>query len=149
VVSGPGQNGKTFDPYAAAVTGSRVVVAGSQEDGQNPQQTMAFTAGSGPAALTPTVKVGSSENQFYAAASLGNTAWAAGWSADSQPNVQNHSTLIEKLTAGHWTVLPTPDPGVNNGLGGISAAPSGDLWAVGSYKTDTSSNRTLIEQYVP
>jgi hypothetical protein len=148
VVSGPARGGKTFDPYAAAVTGSQVVVAGSQENGQSPQSTMAFTAGSGPAALIPTVKVGSSENQFYAAASLGNTAWAAGWSADSQPNVQNHSTLIEKLSAGHWTVLPTPNPGVNNGLGGVSVAPNGDLWAVGSYKTGTSSNRTLIEQYI-
>jgi hypothetical protein len=149
VVSGPAQGGKTFDPYAAAVTGSQVVVAGSQENGQSPQRTMAFTAGGGPAAVSPTINVSPTENQFYAAASLGNTAWAAGWSADNQPNVQNHSTLIEKLSAGHWTVLPTPNPGVNNGLGGISAAPNGELWAVGSYKTSTSTNRTLIEHYVP
>jgi len=45
--------------------------------------------------------------------------------------------------------MPTPDPGVNNGLGGITAAPDGELWAVGSYVTATSANRTLIEHYVP
>jgi hypothetical protein len=81
--------------------------------------------------------------------SLGANAWAAGWSADSQPNVQNHKVLIEMLSGGKWTVMPTPDLGVNNGLGGITAAPDGELWAVGSYVTATSANRTLIEHYVP
>lgn len=149
VVRGPAQS-ETFDPYAAAVAGGQAIVAGSQENDQAPQRTLAFTAAlSGSGTVSPTPNVGSSENQFYAVTSLGPDAWAAGWSADSQPNVQNHAALVEMLSGGKWTVMPTPDPGVNNGLGGITAAPDGELWAVGSYVTATSANRTLIEHYVP
>jgi uncharacterized membrane protein len=145
----------TFDPYAATVSGGQVVAAGGRENDRQPQRTLAITAdattGRG-AQVSPSPDVGASENQFYGVTSSGGNVFAAGWTADSQPNVQSHSTLVEMLSHGQWTVMPTPNPGGSggtNGLGGISAAPDGQVWAVGSYTTATSSNQTLIERYVP
>ena len=48
--------------------------------------------------------------------------------------------------------MPTPNPagsGGTAGLGGISEAPSREVWTVGVYKTSSSANQSLIERYVP
>jgi hypothetical protein len=152
VAPGPAQHGYTFDPYAATVSGSQLVAVGTKEDGKDPQSSLAFTVTGSHAATSVTPQVGSFENDFYGLTSAGKTTWAAGRSADSDPNVQNHVTLVEQLVHGRWTVMPTPNPGGtggDNGFGGISAAPGGPVWAVGTYKTSSSANQTLIERYVP
>lgn len=145
-------SGETLDPYAATVNGSSVVVAGDREDDVTPQRTLAVTVSGAGADIAATPDIGSFENDFYGVTSAGGTVWAAGRSTDDQPNVQNHVTLVERLAAGHWTVLPSPNPGGaggDNGFGGISATPDGPVWAVGAVKTSTSANQTLIERFVP
>jgi hypothetical protein len=92
------------------------------------------------------------ENDFYGVTSAGEVTYAAGRSTEGGPNAQKHATLVEQYVSGHWTVMPTPNPGGaggENGFGGISATPGGPVWAVGSFKTSSSSNQTLIERYVP
>lgn len=144
--------GETLDPYAVTVTGSSVVVAGDREDDVTPQRTLAVTVSGAGARIADTPDVGSFENDFYGVTSAGATVWAAGRSTDDQPNVQNHVTLVERFVAGHWTVVPSPNPGGaggDNGFGGISATPEGPVWAVGAFKTSASANQTLIERFVP
>jgi hypothetical protein len=53
-----------------------------------PQSSLAFTVAGGHAATSVTPQVGSFENDFYGLTSAGKTTWAAGRSADSDPNVR-------------------------------------------------------------
>ncbi|HJP77457.1 MAG TPA: alkaline phosphatase family protein [Pseudonocardiaceae bacterium] len=148
----PASGTETYDPYAATAMGDRVLVAGDRENDKSPQRTLAITVTGRTATAAEPPTVGTSENDFYGVTSLGGMAWAAGRSTDSDPNVQNHVTLIESLVNGRWTVQPTPNPGGaggDNGFGGIAAAPNATVWAVGAYRTASSSNETLIERYVP
>jgi hypothetical protein len=143
---------ETYDPYAATVLGDRVLVAGDRENDNSPQRSLAITVAGRTATAAEPPTVGTSENDFYGVTSLGGVTWAAGRSTDSDPNVQNHASLIESFVNGQWTVQPTPNPGGaggDNGFGGIAAAPNGTVWAVGAYHTANSSNETLIERYVP
>jgi hypothetical protein len=145
-------SGESLDPYAATVNGSNVVVAGDREDDITPQRTLAVSVTGGAASIATTPDVGSFENDFYGVTSADGVVWAAGRSTDDQPNVQNHVTMIQRFTNGHWTVVPTPNPGGaggDNGFGGIAATPGGPVWAVGAFKTSSSANQTLIERYVP
>jgi hypothetical protein len=142
----PISSSMTFDPYAAATLGRRLLAAGDQENDSQPQSTLSFTGHR----LIASDNVGAGENDFYALAASHDGAWAAGRTTD--PATDLTSTLIETLKEGRWSVVPTPNPGGRGGsagFGGVSIAPGGDSWAVGVYKTSSSSNRALIERYVP
>jgi hypothetical protein len=54
VVRVPAQGGRTFAPYAAAVSGPRLVGVGTSEDDRRPRSSLAFTVADGHAATTAT-----------------------------------------------------------------------------------------------
>lgn len=75
-------------------------------------------------------------------------SWAAGWScpmiAGSCP-VGADKTLIFRRDGATWDPVPSPDPGANNDLEGISARTGTDAWAVGSFaKTGFAPYSTLV-----
>lgn len=96
--------------------------------------------------MLPSANVGTGENDFYGVASGFGETWAAGRVTAPVTDVQ--TTLIETLHNGRWSVVPSPTPGANGGFGGVAIDPSGQSWAVGSYTTNDSSNRALIERWV-
>ena len=48
-----------------------------------------------------------------------------------------------------WSVVPSPNPGTSNSLGGVAAISSTDAWAVGYWLTGPHMliSRTLIEHW--
>src|SRR5438105_4803564 len=70
--------------------------------------------------------------------------WAVGYYTDSSTG--DAQTLIEHRHGTTWTVIPSPNPGVNNILTSVMAITSTDVWAVGySYTTDPGvDGQTLI-----
>jgi Phosphoesterase family len=150
IASVPGSRSRSFDPYAAAALGRRLLATGDQEDDVTPQTTLSFTAGRDAAGVIPSANAGSGENDFYGVDAADGLAWAAGRSND--PSTDLTSTLIERLGPGGFSPVPSPNPGGDGGsagLGGVAIAPGGESWAVGAFTTATSANRTLIERYVP
>jgi hypothetical protein len=62
--------------------------------------------------------------------------WAVGTAGDR--------TLTLHWNGVQWTVVPSPNVGVGfNGLVGVSGVSSGDVWAVGGFKSDSDHYRTL------
>ena len=150
VAKGPFDPAQTYDPYAAAALGHRLLAAGDQETDARPQTTLSFTTGRRGSDLIPSANLGAGENDFYAVDAAGGQAFAAGRVTD--PLTDLTGTLVETLNGGRWTVMPTPNPGGDGGsggFGGVSIASDGSAWAVGVFTTATSSNQTLIERYVP
>ncbi|MGH9061666.1 MAG: hypothetical protein ACRDZY_19465, partial [Acidimicrobiales bacterium] len=146
---------QTVDPYAATTVGDTLIGAGDRETDQGPQTPFGFAVDGRRAVARPGVTVATGANDFYgvttAGGPAGGTAWAAGRSTDLVSDAQ--TTLVETLGRdGRWRVVPTTNPGGahgSNGFGGITATPTGTLWAAGSWTDGTVSNRTLIERYVP
>jgi hypothetical protein len=62
-------------------------------------------------------------------------AWAVG-SASTSGSTFTQS-LIEHWSGGHWSVVPSPDPGVSNTLTAIGGTGPKDLWAVGWFEDTT------------
>jgi hypothetical protein len=83
--------------------------------------------------------------QLYAVDALSATdAWAVGQYSD-RPSL----TLIEHWDGTSWTVVRSPRPhhrGAGEGLSGVLALASDDVWAVGSQALQTSDG-TLIEHW--
>jgi hypothetical protein len=68
--------------------------------------------------------------------------WAAGWSRDA---TGTFSTLVERFDGTAWSVVPTPNPGVNgNLLYGIFARSGDDVWAVGQRVGASGPDQALI-----
>jgi Phosphoesterase family len=150
VAQAPTSSSRTYDPYAAATLGRRLLAAGDQEDDTKPQTTLSFLTGRRGSRLVSSGNVGAGENDFYAVAAANGAAWAAGRTTD--PATDLTSTLIETLKNGAWSIVPTPNPGGpggSAGFGGVATAPGGESWAVGVFTTSSSSNQTLIERYMP
>jgi hypothetical protein len=141
VADSPTSSSESYDPYAA-VGGTWAV--GDRESDQSPQRTLGLNLATGQAATTP--DVGAGENDLYAATAKGGAVWAAGRVTD---RANDHtSTLVERLHAGSWAVVPTPNPGGNSvasGFGGVTATSPAAAWAVGSTNDGVTRNRTLIE----
>jgi hypothetical protein len=62
--------------------------------------------------------------------------WAVGSSGNSGDGTSN---LIEHWNGTRWSVVPSPDPGIDDSLRSVSAVSATDAWAVGGYATDTGS----------
>jgi hypothetical protein len=136
----------SYDPYAVTAFDQQLLVAGDQETDAAPQTTLSF----GSAGLIPSANVGAGENDFYGVDASAGNAWAVGRTTDRSTDLT--SPLAETLRNGSWSVVPTPAPGGSGGtggFGGVAVLPSGQAWAVGAYTTLGSSNRALIERYVP
>ena len=65
----------------------------------------------------------------------------------------NEHPLIEHWNGAHWNLIPSPQVGQNQNLGpaavlvSVTAVSAKDLWAVGNYSPDGSSNVALIEHW--
>ena len=81
-------------------------------------------------------------NLLSVAAVSSTNVWAAGYMLDGQ----DASTVVEHWDGGAWTVVDSPNPTPHeNFLQGITALPTGELWAVG-YSAETRSHfNTLVE----
>jgi hypothetical protein len=76
-------------------------------------------------------------------------AWAAGYYAPSDG--ANDRTLIEHWNGGSWRIVPSPnarEPQVSSVLAGISVAPDGTAWAVGSFYTNPPTGGTTIRSLI-
>ncbi len=81
----------------------------------------------------------------------GSSAWAAGDSCMSGcggPN-ENDRTLILCWNGTAWTRAPSPSPGTDAELWGVTAAAGGSAWAAGDFCTTSclathAWSRTLI-----
>jgi hypothetical protein len=92
--------------------------------------------------IVPTPDLGADESALTDVdAVASNAVWAVGF-ADT-------ATVVERWNGSTWARVPSPNPGSrhNASLSGISAVAGGDLWAAGSYVTDTPSLGTLVEHW--
>ena len=77
------------------------------------------------------------------AAVSSNDVWAVGSYADDVGGGYQTYTLIEHWDGNTWSIVPSPSPSTQyNGLSGVAAVSSSDVWAVGVYL-----NGTLIEHW--
>jgi hypothetical protein len=67
--------------------------------------------------------------------------WAVGGSGDHVIGIGGSpgNTLIEHYNGTTWSIVPSPSPGTNAGLTGVTESAANNLWAVGS---DTPSGAT-------
>jgi hypothetical protein len=146
VVPTPVSGSQSYDPFAATMLGRRLLAVGDQENDVVPQTTLSFSG----RRLLQGANLGRGENDFYAVASGPGGPWAAGRVTDRSTDLT--SPLIKRLGGGRWNVVAVPSPaglGGGAGLGGVTIAPDGEAWAVGSFNTSSSANQTLIEHYTP
>jgi hypothetical protein len=76
--------------------------------------------------------------------------WAVGGSGDHLVGIGGTSsnTLIEHYNGTSWSIVPSPDPGTNNGLTGVTESSPANLWAVGSYvPSGATQPQTLTLNY--
>lgn len=98
------------------------------------------------------------DNLTSVAALSPNDAWAVG---SYNPQLPTQTQAQVRTMALHWdgvawSFIPTPyrettaqyQDGINS-LYGVSASPSGQVWAVGSFSTGTTSSQTLVLRYRP
>jgi len=77
-----------------------------------------------------------------------NDVWAVGYYVNSAGNAQTLAEWRDAQTL-HWSVYPSPNPGVNNVLNGLISTASNDFWAVGDSYTagPTTDSQTLVERW--
>jgi hypothetical protein len=146
VATAPQSSSMSYDPYAVTAFGGQLLAAGDKENDATPQTTLSF----GPSGVIPSANVGTGENDFYGVDAAGGNAWAVGRTTDRSTDLT--SPLAETLVNGAWSVVPTQSPGGSGGtggFGGVTALPDGEAWAVGAFTAPGTSNRALIEHYVP
>jgi hypothetical protein len=54
---------------------------------------------------------------------------------------------IERWDGTSWSIVSSPNPGLNSSLFGIAAGSANDIWAVGTLTASTGGTGTLIEQW--
>lgn len=78
-----------------------------------------------------------------------NDVWVTGVYQPKGPYVKFYQTLTEHWNGSSWSVVPSPNVGTySNTLDGIAAVSTNELWAVGSYDTNSHNHsQALIEQW--
>ena len=77
-----------------------------------------------------------------------NNVWAVGYTSNVMNKVVVTHMLIEHWNGQQWSVVSSPDSGIYQSLGGISATSANDIWAVGVVQQDASTRmHTLIEHW--
>ena len=87
---------------------------------------------------------GSLQNSvFYGMTAISkHDAWAVGTTYTSKVQA-----LIEHWNGSQWSIVPSPNPGSDNGLNGLVAVSPNDIWAVGSVGQFGTPQKTLIERW--
>jgi hypothetical protein len=68
-------------------------------------------------------------------------AWAVGTSATT---AHGTATLIEHWDGTKWSVVPSPDAGIQDSLASVAAVSAADVWAAGDYFTDTGGGSQVL-----
>ncbi len=77
-----------------------------------------------------------------------NDVWAVGTFLDENSSTAVDKGLIERWNGTFWTVMQTPDPGVQgNFLSAIAADSPNDVWVIGNIVNDNAMSETLIEHW--
>jgi hypothetical protein len=100
--------------------------------------------------VQPTQLYGTSDNSVGAVAGSSPTdVWAVGDFLPDTANSNQDATLsfAEHYDGTAWTVVPTPNTGVNFNSFYGAAASQGDAWAVGEYLNSDYQDRALIETW--
>lgn len=72
-------------------------------------------------------------------------AWTVGYDITNSGLQQ---TLIEHWDGTQWSIIPSPNVGMSdNQLRGVTAISSSDIWTVGTYLDNGSTNYTLSEHW--
>lgn len=80
---------------------------------------------------------------FYGMTAISeHDAWAVGTTYTSKVQA-----LIEHWNGTRWSIVPSPNPGSDNGLNGLAAVSPNDIWAVGSVGQFGTPQKTLIEHW--
>jgi hypothetical protein len=90
--------------------------------------------------------VGSSDNYLYGVTAISaNDVWAVGYYADQS---ELYHTLTMHWNGQTWSIVTSPDPGINGNLfRAVAAAATNDVWAVGYQVNGSNVSFTLIERY--
>ena len=67
--------------------------------------------------------------------------WAVGTSGTT---AHGTATLIEHWDGTRWSVVPSPDAGIQDSLASVAAVSAGDVWAAGDYFTDTGGGSQVL-----
>ncbi len=89
---------------------------------------------------------GAQFNQLFGVAAVSPTdVWAVGSFAPQ--GFSPSQTLIEHWNGTSWSIVASPSPGTQlNGLNGVTAVSTSDIWAVGQFNNGTGQ-QTLIEHW--
>src|SRR5262249_43831250 len=96
--------------------------------------------------IVPSPNVGTNNNQLAGVAAISsNNVWAVGSYANDSDVFQ---TLVEHWDGSTWSVVPSPNMGTNgDGLKGVTAISSSNIWAVGYYANASAVEQTLVEHW--
>jgi hypothetical protein len=85
--------------------------------------------------VVPAPPTGQNANLQGVSAPSDASAWAVGGSGDHVLGIGGSpsSTLIEHYNGTAWSIVPSPSPGTNNALTGVTESAPNNLWAVGYY----------------
>lgn len=98
--------------------------------------------------IVPNPKVGTQGNLLNSVAAISaSNIWAVGNYSNSSNPSQN-KTLIEHWDGTQWSVVASPNPGMNNDeLSAISVVSPDDIWAVGTLIESNAQQHALIEHW--
>jgi S-layer homology domain len=98
-------------------------------------------------ALSPSVSPDQWDNHLFSVSVISPASiWAVG--AYGYASGQSGRTLAEHWDGSSWSVVTSPSPGTrDNALQGVAAISQNDVWAVGSYVNNGSTDKTLVEHY--
>jgi hypothetical protein len=147
IVPSPNDGGNTVANHllaATAVSATNVWAVGYSEFGTLSEH---WNGSRWSVVPTPDVAGGDPLFLFSAVALPNQVVWSVGEFFD---DVQSRSrTLTERWNGSQWVVVPSPNSGPShNELFGVTATPSGTLWAVGT-ANNYPNQRTLIERKLP
>ena len=69
-----------------------------------------------------------------------NDVWAVGY----YTTTNSTQTLTMHWDGSQWTIFPSPNPGTNNNLLGVTAISSNDVWAAGNYQLGSTPQTLAI-----
>ena len=143
----PANNGQNSPLYGVTAISANNVWAVGYNSSTNVGQTLVehWNGTSWSIVASPNVGMGSNALTAVTAVSA-NNIWATGNYYISTFVTQ---TLIEHWDGTQWSVVKSPNAGTsNNYLNGVSSVPgTSDVWTVGSYGKDYSSQKSLTEYY--
>jgi hypothetical protein len=142
VLNSPADHTESLQAYGVTGNDSALTIAGIRSADAAPFNSMTAAGAPNTLALQNSPNA-AGENDLYAITTAADgSSYASGWSVD--PSTGVYLSLIEHGVNGQWTIDSTPNPGSgSNGLPGITAIPSGGLWAVGA-TSNKANNSTLI-----